>query len=635
MKPTVLAGISAVVIQATAGLALAQQQRLFVDWINSTAGICTGNTGNCTINQFGGPTSVEISDSNCFAFCTKRINVYPNTPGDGVFTIDRLDVDGGSALEPFEIVLGEDVVIVPDAAPNGVAGSWRGLTLITSAPDSIFYGGCSGSLLGGISGIDKIARFDCDGAIAGAISTLEGINGRGVIIECGSVSGNGSINVDKLERLSVNGSCAGNITADHLTLEIDISGSQTGGAIEGIDLDGTITAGGALRRVRITNASGALRGDVTAQTLGVVDGQSLPPINVSSLEASVFIGQDVLLPVSVGAWPGPGELFTIGRTLEERPSGGIDQGNRMIVIRDPDPEDSEVASELTNQIIINAGNNTPMSDISEFWQGGVSINYPGSSYLGMDTNAPAQDEVLIGPEQVPPYESPYYTAVSSELGGGSIGLAPFNFHQRESDPPAGESRDCDPYQTEQLLLGPLDERNSVLIRHYGPVYVSGSGPHFRVEFRPRWFPSVWEDKTDLFEVDTSSGKTATSSNTLSRDVYIKPSASNHGDFKVAGYWRIRPLAGKVKCAHVTDSPDVLWDSSVVSGDLGSTSGTQYSWYAFGVQTYLAMGGSAPIFEGDQVNASDIAAWAVEPFETNADGGTDAQDLADMVEAYDP
>jgi hypothetical protein len=75
---------------------------------------------------------------------------------------------------------------------------------------------------------------------------------------------------------------------------------------------------------------------------------------------------------------------------------------------------------------------------------------------------------------------------------------------------------------------------------------------------------------------------------------------------------------------------------VVSGDLGSTSGTQYSWYAFGVQTYLAMGGSsAPLFEGDQVNASDIAAWPAEPFETNADGETDSSDFADMVDAYDP
>jgi hypothetical protein len=173
----------------------------------------------------------------------------------------------------------------------------------------------------------------------------------------------------------------------------------------------------------------------------------------------------------------------------------------------------------------------------------------------MDTNDPVVDEVLIGPSQDPPYQSPYYTAVSSELGGGAIGLAPFNFHQRESDPPAGESRDCDPYQNEQILAGPLDDLSTVRIRHYGPVYVEGAGPHVRVEFRPRWFPSVWQDKTSLFEVDTT--QTGTSEGSATRDVHIKPSASNHGDFKVAGYWRIRPLTGKVKCASVSGNPEVL------------------------------------------------------------------------------
>lgn len=198
-------------------------------------------------------------------------------------------------------------------------------------------------------------------------------------------------------------------------------------------------------------------------------------------------------------------------------------------------------------------------------------------------------DVIVGTTTL----APGYTQLSGELGGGAAGRRGFNFHQRTSGPPSGVDRDCDPYHTENLSLAPTDVLNSVTISHYGPVFVQGAEPRFKVEFRPDYFSGggpQWEDRSALFEVDeTQSG---TSDETALRTIVIKAKSSNMTGFKAAGRWRIRPYADKVVCAEVDNEPDVEYDSSVVSGDLGSSSGTQYSWYAFRTRLQ-APGGSFP------------------------------------------
>ncbi len=161
-----------------------------------------------------------------------------------------------------------------------------------------------------------------------------------------------------------------------------------------------------------------------------------------------------------------------------------------------------------------------------------------------------------------------YTALSSELGDGATGESPYNFHQRITVPPAGETRDCDPYQTELVALGAADELREATISHYGPVYAEGTGPHFRVEFRPFAINpnggSIWIDRTALFEVDTA--QSGTTDATAQRDVVIKAIASNSHGFKVPGTWRIRPInegaTPKVRSGTSVGNPCVVYDSSV-------------------------------------------------------------------------
>jgi hypothetical protein len=231
-----------------------------------------------------------------------------------------------------------------------------------------------------------------------------------------------------------------------------------------------------------------------------------------------------------------------------------------------------------------------------------------------------------------------YTDLSSTFGGGSIGAAPFNFHQFTGPAPLDRNDlDCNPYHTEYLAVdacGDAPGLREAVIDHYGPVFVSGTGPHYRVEFRPAFTGGgpVWYDVTSQFEVDTA--QTATTDGLSNRNAVIIPAAGNTNAFNAAGFFRFRPLPGKVKSANVTGTPDVAYDSSVVSGDLGNTaSGTQYDWYQFRVGLVACPPGSL-LFEGDQVNASDLAAWIDAPFEVNMDGQICSQDFADMSAAYD-
>lgn len=306
---------------------------------------------------------------------------------------------------------------------------------------------------------------------------------------------------------------------------------------------------------------------------------------------NLSVGGDFNADVTINTAMGATSFYDIAGTLAtDLPSG---------------PQMSLPADGLVEQVVFNSGNT------GDSWTGSVDVD--GIS-LGVD-----------------------YTNLSSEIGGGAVGLAPFNFHQRESAPGVGETRDCNPYQNEAVTIAPLVSLNEVVISHYGSVYavVNGAEAQFRVEFRPDIvpFPQIpaWADKTSLFEIDTT--QTGTSALTGQRTAVIKATASNKEGFKAAGRWRIRPIAGKVKCSDVSGNPDVAYNSSVVSGDFGvTTTGTQYDWYAFRV--FLeAPGGSTLLNTSNGPQASDLTAWVSTPFEINADGETNAQDFIDMAEQY--
>ena len=250
---------------------------------------------------------------------------------------------------------------------------------------------------------------------------------------------------------------------------------------------------------------------------------------------------------------------------------------------------------LVGQVIINSGDN------SDVWDGDVVV---GTATLAAD-----------------------YTELSSSHGGGQIGEAPFNFHQRTSGP-GSESRDCDPYHTEVLTAPIVAGKNVVIpevrIRHYGPVFADGTDKHYVIEFKSDALPSNWVNRTTLFEINTTA--TATSAGTAHRDVVVKKTALNSTGFTASGWWRIRPNdavgEGRIKCGDVDGNPEVEYvTSAMVDG---------YYWFNFRVRLE-GPGGSLLMTGG--TSSSDLTSWIASPFEVNADGETDTQDFTELVEDY--
>lgn len=244
------------------------------------------------------------------------------------------------------------------------------------------------------------------------------------------------------------------------------------------------------------------------------------------------------------------------------------------------------SSGLAGQVIINQNNES-------------GTMWPGEFGIGGTLASPTIEIKPTGGDDT----APYYTLLSDQLGGGAIGLAPFNFHQRTSAPPGGVALDCDPYQEELRVIDISDPPlMSVRIRHYGPVYADETedGPHFRVEWK-LLAHHAWQDRTSLFEVDFTA--TAGDEENGHRDAVITAASGNTTGFTSFGYWRIRPYADLVRCALVDGNPDVAYDSNVTGPDAG-TGSPSHDWYAFRV---ALTSGSMMLIQNEEVTLADLAA----------------------------
>ena len=346
---------------------------------------------------------------------------------------------------------------------------------------------------------------------------------------------------------------------------IEIGGNSTGNIIVSGDVSGPVTVGGELRRLLV---SGTVSADITAGSLGENSGFVLPPINVGEMTASVFCDGSMFDPVAMGSWPATDEFFSIGGSLLSRKNQGTAQANRMFILADPAPGSSASDSLLQNQIIINATNS------SGVWSVDISINYQGNGQ-------PTTGEILIGPDRDQPYKAPHYEALPSELGGGAIGLAPFNFHAKACVPVKGGS---------VALLTLTEQQNyEAVIEHYGPVFANSS-PALLIERRVD-MSTGWVDVTSQFTVTV-----ADSSDPRSREVRFKPSSGNAW---VTAQYRVSP--DELRCADVAGTPFVVYQSGC---DMGCFLDT----YGFTVNTNSGCQGSADTNGDGFVTPADFSAW---------------------------
>lgn len=218
-------------------------------------------------------------------------------------------------------------------------------------------------------------------------------------------------------------------------------------------------------------------------------------------------------------------------------------------------------------------------------------------------------DVVVGSLTLSP--EPHYSQLSSQLGGGAVGLAPFKVH----------GQDCDPPHLSVLTDGDVGEGLAgIVVRHYGPVNFDSEEFPF-VVLETELPTSVdapdgpyWEccGSTCLgTPVDVSSSLTATRSPTNPREVILE----GVGGFKFTVWhtYCIKPvLSGDASlyCEEVSGSPSV----------------TDYK-YRFAI-----IGSMFDLNQSGDVEYGDVTAWFNEPADFNGDDSADSADLAELIEA---
>ena len=159
----------------------------------------------------------------------------------------------------------------------------------------------------------------------------------------------------------------------------------------------------------------------------------------------------------------------------------------------------------------------------------ISFADPNSIVIG------TQNKLVVTPG------TRFYEKTADELGGGAIGIAPFNFHQRE----------CFPRHNETVNLAEGERLEAAVIRLYGPAYSALAQPAFVIEHRAT--PTAqWTDRSDDFIVTLAENEAD-----ASRRIDVTGYA---GAFFGPGEWRLRPQDDSIRCAFVRGTPTIRFDS---------------------------------------------------------------------------
>lgn len=317
---------------------------------------------------------------------------------------------------------------------------------------------------------------------------------------------------------SFSGDFTGSLDAGFLTSLVGISDPRI--EVAG-NLKATITLSGTQGLQRPLIVHGNYGGSQTLTSAGgtsaggtiIIDGSCDSTLSLTgTANAPISIGQDVRKPITIS-----GNLnadLTIGTDLENALSisGDLVAGKNIVVGAGTSSagDVSLGSSGLKGQIVISAANGGAL------WLGDVTV---GSTTLAT---------------------APYYSNLPSALGGGAVGLARYRIHDAA----------CDPDHNGSVDLGQTT-LTDVKVEFYGPVdNVDADAPvdiYIKNNFQPE---GNWIEVTDDFDISVSG-----------RVVTVTPKTGEAWlSWRV---YRIRPVAGELKCLLVSGTPDVASDEYIL------------------------------------------------------------------------
>ncbi len=429
-------------------------------------------------------TPISIVGNNAL----RIVRIYSlTTPLEDIGPVTLLD--GGGTNTIFVLIAGQTSVIGTSPQPTGcrnLAGfesTRRNVELVVSI---------SGDLLGNIlaseiysinvlqtvrapitSGVDSndpgVAFF----VSAGSISSLATIESRASDIGTSTTTTNMLATV----RAPLGGigsiTAGGSIGFAHSPVTISALADNSAGKgidlVRGSNIYGVIVGAAAdsrIGRVETTGAvaspsgdRGIMSGSVQTAIMTAPAPGGAPPISISGdLKGNITITTDLFGPLEIAGDVLPGSVIRIGGVVETNPA---------------------VSPALTGRINI-AGSMHGTIDIGQTLRGPLTVGTPA----GLTGRVFINNQIVNGlpgtsqwlqPVTVAGVElatRPYYSNTASSIGGGSVGLVPFQLH----------ATDCSPIANEALAY--CSARSEIRMRHYGPVaWNPADGDPFIVERR--------------------------------------------------------------------------------------------------------------------------------------------------------
>jgi hypothetical protein len=234
---------------------------------------------------------------------------------------------------------------------------------------------------------------------------------------------------------------------------------------------------------------------------------------------------------------------------------------------------------------------------------------------GTNTTGQWRSPVIVGGTTLAP--TPYYDNPSSTIGGGAVGLVPYNCHLGDCTP-AGVKDDDDSNGIDDLeecedgyhaivLLDPTDPPHpSVTLRHYGPIEQHG------IDSRPFTVKRKSLGAIGCVWTNISSQFTHTLPSNDARAIIIS------GPF-AAGYdYLIEPRPH-----------GIAEEAYLYCGGLDPAVG-EVGLYAYDYRLRVAI--RQDITVNGALAPDDISAWLANPVDTTLDGVADTADLVDVTEA---
>jgi hypothetical protein len=458
-------------------------------------------------------------------------------------------------------------------APGGIGSEVRALGSSQYAGEITELISANGSITGNISAAIGIQRITCANGTLGPATGLSDIR---------ITTGSGSFGIGRIRAKSIRSNIDttfGGPGGGGLLGQITTLGPAAPGGVG--DFTGSLRASNLFLLYPGTTAAyldiaGNLNADLTFLTgLAAIEGPAFP--------AAINIGGE--LPAT--------RTIRVGLSME---GGNTGVGGIKIT----------AAGGLKGQVMVNAQNGNPATYP---WLGDVTV---GSTLL---------DPGATG-------STPYYPTLSSTLGGGAVGLVPFNLHKQDCLP-IHDAGACSYPSRVWTSCGGGAARDTLILRHYGPIEDSDrfdSDLPVKVE-RQSLIWNCYYNQNGVWQCDPAPWEDVSTQ----VDVCVAPSEG--GTPRPRELWIARKIIGGVAQPwwggyqiRVTLMPNDTNPDLRSAGTLASTAPIIAGYpYRFATICDEPFGLSAGGWTND-----DIAAWGASPTDLNNDGVADASDLALLV-----